>query len=268
VLLGIEWIRRVTPFYVLKMYRAMRESIHRYRYYGDKYYCNICDSHLKSWIYAGPVEHMNRICPVCYSYGRQRFMALLLKIELRVNCLTSRMNLLHFSPELGLQRWIKNELNFTAYLSADLCSREVDINLDLQRIDLPDNQIDIIVLSHVLEHVENDALAIQEMYRVLAPEGKLFIQVPLSGDRVTQDECLAAPEARLARYGKTDHVRLYGDDILTRLSRGGFKVRRYQAADEIFRPDIDYMALDIPSDSTMLYVSESTIYVCQKVPGS
>ena len=151
------------------------------------------------------------------------------------------------------------------YRSADLSSPEVDLNLDVQHINLPDNSIGVVLLSHVLEHVENDLLAIREIYRVLAPAGKLFVQVPLGRESITQDECIVTPEGRLARYGKTDHVRLYGEDILDRLSNAGFKVTVYRADVDAYRRDFDYMALDIPSDSTMLYVSESSTYVCQKM---
>jgi SAM-dependent methyltransferase len=185
--------------------------------------------------------------------------------ELSIIPSTSRKTLLHFAPELGLQRWIKEGMHFLTYMSADLSSPEVDINLDIQHIDLPDNAIDIVLLSHVLEHVPDDILAIQEVYRVLALGGKLFVQVPLSGESVTQDDRIDTPEMRLARYGKTDHVRLYGEDILERLSNAGFNVTIYRANNGSFQSDFDYMGLDIPLDSTMLYASESSTYVCQKI---
>ncbi len=191
-------------------------------------------------------------------------MAMVLAREVSPIPPTSKKMLLHFAPELGLQRWVKEHLPFLTYRSADLHSPEVDVNLDVQRMDLPDNGIDVILLSHVLEHVEYDTLALREVYRVLAPNGKLFVQVPLSGESVTQDEKLGSPDMRLARYGKTDHVRLYGEDILERLSNAGFKVTIYRANDSSFQSDLDYKGLDIPSNTTMLYASESSTYVCQK----
>jgi SAM-dependent methyltransferase len=249
---------------MLTAYRNSRALLQRWRYRGDKHYCNICDSHLRSWTLAGKTDHLNRVCPVCNSYGRQRFLAMVLTRELNSIPPTSRRTLLHFAPELGLQRWLKERMHFLTYVSADLSSPEVDINLDIQHINLPDNAIDIVLLSHVLEHVPDDILAIQEIYRILARGGKLFVQVPLSGESETQDARIDTPEMRLARYGKTDHVRLYGEDILARLSKAGFRVTLYRANDDTFKSDFDYMALDIPSDSTMLYANESSTYVCQK----
>ena len=191
-------------------------------------------------------------------------MVLVLERELSAFGRSPKNALLHFAPEIGLQRWIKRHVPFARYLSTDLDSSEVDINMDIQRMDLPDASIHAVLLSHVLEHIEDDARALREIYRVLAPGGKLFLQVPLSGKTVTIDEKLVTAAERLASYGKTDHVRLYGDDIQARLARVGFDVTVYRASDVPFGEKLDYMALDIPPTSTMLYDNESSTFVCLK----
>lgn len=257
-------VRTNLPRPLLQAYRLGRGLLRRWQYKGDTYYCNVCDSRLSGWIYAGPVDHGNRVCPVCNSFGRQRLMALVLEQELQRVPASTKKTLLHFAPEIGLQRWIKAHFPRLIYLSADLCSTEVDMNLDVQSMDLPDGAIDIVLLSHVLEHVEDDARALREMHRVLTPGGMLFVQVPISGEAVTQEEKLDTPEKRLMRYGKTDHVRLYGEDIRVRLGDAGFEIAVYRATDDRFRKDFDYMALDIPADSTMLYANESSTFVCRK----
>jgi SAM-dependent methyltransferase len=261
-----ESIRGKLPRPLLMAYRWNRALLRRWQYRGSQYYCNVCDARLSDWIFAGPRDHGNRVCPVCHSYGRQRLLALVLERELSVNQSDASGNgkLLHFAPEIGLQRWIRRHFPLQTYVSADLSSSEADISLDVQSIDLPDESIYAMLLSHVLEHVENDVLALREMRRVLAPGGMLFVQVPISRAYVSQEEYLDTPELRLERYGKTDHVRLYGEDILVRLCNAGFRVTKYHAGDAIFSGKRDYMALDIPSDSTMLYASESTTYVCHK----
>lgn len=251
------------PRPVLTAYRHGRAALRRWQYLGTDYYCNVCDSHLSSWAYAGPVGHCNRVCPVCNSYGRHRMMALVLEREMRAFG-TGPRALLHFAPELGLQRWIKHRVPGFSYLSADLDSPEVDINMDLQRMHLPDASVDVVLLSHVLEHIDDDVQALREIYRVLAPCGRLFLQVPLSGQTVTCEEKLATANERLATYGKTDHVRLYGDDIQARLVSARFEVTVYRARDGHFGDKLDYMALDIPPTSTMLYDNESSTFVCLK----
>lgn len=255
-------LRESLPRPLLSAFRQARATVRRWQYGGSDYYCNVCDSYLKSWIYAGPVDHGNRVCPVCNSYGRHRMMALVLEHEL--DTFDSGQSLLHFAPEIGLQRWIKRHMSRAKYLSTDLDSPEVDINMDVQRMNLPNASIDVVLLSHVLEHIEDDMQALREIHRVLVPGGKLFLQVPLSGMAVTQEEKLATANERLVSYGKTDHVRLYGDDINARLANAGFEVTAYRSSDEIFREKWSYMALDILPTSTMLYDNESSTFVCRK----
>lgn len=256
-------LRKGVPQPVLTTYRHVRAAVRRWQYRGAAYYCNVCDSHLLSWVYAGPVEHCNRVCPVCNSYGRHRMMALVLEQEMSEFEAGQKM-LLHFAPEMGLQRWIKRRIPFGTYLSADLDSPEVDINMDIQRMDLPDASVHAVLLSHVLEHIDDDVRALREIHRVLTPGGKLFLQVPLSGQAATLEEKLATAEERLERYGKTDHVRLYGDDIQARLASAGFDVMVHRACGGRYVGRLDYMALDIPPTSTMLYDNESSTFVCLK----
>ena len=52
------------------------------------------------------------------------------------------------------------------------------LHFDLTRCPLPDNSVDAVVLLNVLEHIENDALAIRQLYRILKPGGVAVIEVP------------------------------------------------------------------------------------------
>lgn len=255
-------LRESMPRPLLSTFRQIRATTRRWQYGGSEYYCNVCDFYLKSWVYVGPVDHANRVCPVCNSYGRHRMMVLVLERELGpFDC---GLSLLHFAPEMGLQRWIKRRMPRARYLSTDLDSSEVDIHMDVQHMKLPNASIDVVLLSHVLEHIDDDMQALREIYRVLAPGGRLFLQIPLSGMAVTQEEKLTTAEEHLARYGKTDHVRLYGDDITERLASAGFEITAYRVGDEGFREKWEYMALDIPPTSAMLYDNESTTFVCKR----
>jgi ubiquinone/menaquinone biosynthesis C-methylase UbiE len=57
-------------------------------------------------------------------------------------------------------------------------STGADIIGDIHRIPLEPESVDAIICSSVLEHVEDPALAVREMYRVLRSNGKLFVYVP------------------------------------------------------------------------------------------
>lgn len=49
---------------------------------------------------------------------------------------------------------------------------------DLLHCPLPDNSIDAIVILNVLEHIENDGAALQQIHRILKPGGVVIIEVP------------------------------------------------------------------------------------------
>jgi SAM-dependent methyltransferase len=53
-----------------------------------------------------------------------------------------------------------------------------DIVGDIHHMPFPDNSIDAIICSSVLEHVTNPFLAVQEIYRTLKPGGYLYLYVP------------------------------------------------------------------------------------------
>ena len=53
-----------------------------------------------------------------------------------------------------------------------------DIIGDIHNIPLAGGSIDAIICHSVIEHVENPKKAVEEMYRVLKPQGKIFVHVP------------------------------------------------------------------------------------------
>jgi SAM-dependent methyltransferase len=52
------------------------------------------------------------------------------------------------------------------------------LQFDLTQCPLPDSSVDAVVLLHVLEHIEHDDLAAQQLFRVLRPGGVAVIEVP------------------------------------------------------------------------------------------
>src|SRR5687767_2894574 len=53
-----------------------------------------------------------------------------------------------------------------------------DIIGDIHKIPLADGVMDAVICNCVLEHVENPALALGELHRILKPGGKIFVHVP------------------------------------------------------------------------------------------
>lgn len=95
-------------------------------------------------------------------------------------------------PLGGRTRWTAVEGN---PLRAEVCRTlgysEVLVDLDLEHQPLPyaDGSFEVVIASHVLEHLENAEAALRDWHRVLAPGGALLIGVPMH----------PAPLAALAR---------------------------------------------------------------------
>ena len=118
------------------------------------------------------------------------------------------------------------------YVAADLDPPRGAIRLDLTAIDLPTNSVDMVICSHVLEHVVEDQLAIGELRRIVRPGGQALIMVPIDRSRpVTyEDSKIVTPAARLAAFHQEDHVRIYGRDFPERLRSAGFTAEQQTAA--------------------------------------
>jgi len=85
--------------------------------------------------------------------------------------------------------------------------------VDIQAIDRPDGAYDLVVCSHVLEHVGDDRAALHELLRITAPDGLLYLAFPdpFREDK-TRDWGFPKPE-------KHGHWRVYGGDVVERFAR-------------------------------------------------
>lgn len=258
-----ENLKKYLPRFILSSYRNIRTNFRKIKFKGSHFFCNICNSHLNKFLTYGPKEHHNYICPVCNSFGRHRMMAIVLKENLKTD--KENIKILHFAPELGLQKWLKKNFSKADYQSSDYDNIESDLRLDLLNINLPNDSEKNIILSHVLEHVEDETIALCELKRILAINGKIFLQVPLSKHGKTINKKLPLSKDRLINYGQADHVRLFGkEDLNNQLVELGFKVEIHEAQSDQYADRFNEMALDIPQESLMIYDSESTIFVCKK----
>ena len=53
------------------------------------------------------------------------------------------------------------------------------VESDLKGIPFPENSFDVVCAFEILEHLENDAEVINDLARVLKPEGKILVSFPL-----------------------------------------------------------------------------------------
>jgi SAM-dependent methyltransferase len=201
--------------------------------------------------YVGPFKahkrsgRPNASCARCGSRERHRLVALYL--GMRGADRFRGKKVLHFSPEYFLVPCFSRA---ALYLTADLSSPEADLRTDITKMGISGVAFDFVMCNHVLEHIDDDAAAIAEFHRVLAPGGTALITVPLDGGlaHTYEDPAIATPEERTRHFGQFDHVRQYGRDLAARLARPRFDV-------ESFKPDLTQQARYAIHDATEIFIA-------------
>ncbi len=89
---------------------------------------------------------------------------------------------------------------------ADSCALGGALVGDVTRLPFPDGSFDRIIASEVLEHVPDDAAALAELRRVLAPGGRLAVTVPTW---FPEQICWLLSDKYHAPYVRGGHVRIY-----------------------------------------------------------
>lgn len=138
--------------------------------------------------------------------------------------------MLHVAPEPCLEPRLRERLG-EGYLTADLHDPDAMLRIDVTDIDRDDESFDVILCSHVLEHVEDDRVAMRELRRVLRGAGWAILLVPITAGRTREDPTIVDPAERLRAFGQEDHVRRYGPDYADRLREAGFRVDVTRIAD-------------------------------------
>lgn len=154
------------------------------------------------------------------------------------------LRVLHVAPERCLRERLTILPN-VKYTAGDKFTPGYDyppgtIDLDITAMPFADNSFDLILCSHVLEHVSDDRQAMRELYRVLAPGGTAILMVPVVMERPVTDEdpTVTDPQERIRRFGQFDHVRLYGRDYADRLRGAGFDVVEDAMTDRLSPTDV------------------------------
>ena len=179
-------------------------------------------------------------CPRCGSRARHRVLWLALSRSAVLR--SPGLRVLHLAPEHGLELALR-ALPGVRYLSADLSHPRAMEHFDLHDIPHADGTFDLVLCSHVLEHVADDARVISELFRVTAPGGETIVMVPFDPRRAStlEDPSLVTAAQRREAYWAEDHVRLYGNDLADRLAAPGFAV------------EVDRFALDCDDATAARY---------------
>lgn len=179
--------------------------------------CTVCGHRGRFFAYGFPLV-ADALCPKCLSLERHRALAL---YESR-HPLFAGKDVLHFAPETGMTQLVKGR-GPRSYTSCDLFAKNVDLRIDIEAINLPDQAFDLLLCLHVLEHVD-DRKAMAELHRILRPGGTAVVMVPVEEgwESTYENPTVATRVDSLLHFGQEDHVRYYGRDVAARLEGAGF----------------------------------------------
>ena len=187
---------------------------------GDTHYCACCAKTYASFVSFGILPRSNALCPNCFSLERTRLLWLYLKNELKVE--QEKLKILHVSPEHAIRERLKTLPNID-YLSGDIHKGRADIVLDVTKISFPNNYFDVVICSHVLGFVADEAKALSELRRVCKEKHKVIIQTHFNPFEKTKD----LPKSDTFgdhEYKESDLLRIHGYDFVEKLENAGFQV--------------------------------------------
>jgi SAM-dependent methyltransferase len=196
-----------------RVVRAVRRRVHLpvslFRLFSagkPSYECPVCG-------YQGPfrnqaghwISKRNTACPACGSTERTRMLWLVLSEVLDgIDARSKRA--IHFAPEPLLSPLLRTR--FAVYETSSFDGGQTDHQADLRALPFPDASYDVLIASHVLEHIQEDRLALGEIRRVLKPGGVAILPVPLVSQTTVE---YGAP-----RPEEEGHVRAAGLDYYDR----------------------------------------------------
>jgi SAM-dependent methyltransferase len=217
-------VLKLAPKKLLFKYEYPIRFLYSRFFLGQKHQCNICKTHLRDFI--STPQHL--ICPRCGSIARNRRLWQLLNDGL----LQENSKVLDFSPSRNLYRVMKTmDINYESTdLSGDFLAEK---SYDITQMACPDENYDLIICYHILEHIDDDQTAMQELFRVLKKGGTCLVQTPFKAGETFEDSSIKSKEEREKHFGQIDHVRIYAKaGLKARLEKAGFVVTQQDFSSE------------------------------------
>lgn len=199
-------------------------------------------SYRKFLPYGYASQRANVLAPGTLSLERHRLLWLYLKNE--TDFFNVSKKVLHVAPEQAFYKRFRKQSNLD-YTTTDLYSPLADVKADICNLPFEDNSFDVVLCNHVLEHIPDHKKAMQELYRIMKPNGMGIFQIPLDMNReVTfEDDSITDKKERTKIFGQYDHVRVYGMDYFDILASVGFKVNALDYTSKFTAQEIETFAL-------------------------
>jgi SAM-dependent methyltransferase len=181
------------------------------------------------------------ICPGCGSFDRHRQLVLGVREELAANPGWTPGVMIGLSLSTALRFLLEHEgltRCFRSDIDADDRRFSPDLVMDLRHAALLGGAVDWVFCSHVLEHVPELEICVDEILRVLKPGGAAWIQVPFEPGRAHSRRIGIDPHRAHA------HAWQFAPDFGTLIERPGWTVREVVAGDNMSPDDLKRYGID------------------------
>lgn len=231
------------PRYPFKEHMArVRTLIYR----GNRVECSCCGKTFSLFLFS---PYMTALCPNCLSMERYRLICRYLREETDFG--SEKVRLLDIAPDWSFQEFCRSYPNVD-YVSIDIQSPLAIKHMDIRDLKFPDDSFDCILCYHVLEHIDDDMLALAELRRVLRPGGWALIQVPIQVEKTVERIELSREEQKdILKW--PGHLRAYGKDYADRLEEAGFEVEVVDYVRSFTEEEIKRFGFDPEEDLYFCY---------------
>jgi SAM-dependent methyltransferase len=243
-----KWIKALVP---PQARPGLRRAWDRARFHGRRHECPVCESRLRCFLPWGFPVDQNFLCPICRSKPPHRLATLYFRENPSV--FQPRGRIVHVAPEPELQKRLQRwaAVRQMEYRSGSI-SGQGDQFLDLLHLPFADESVNLIYCCHVINALQEDRLAMAEVFRVLHPQGTALLQVPAYATGPQTIETTSRDE-RLAAFHDEGIYRCYtAADYIHRLQAAGFVVECFRS---IHQP---------PSSVSRYELKGEVLHVCKK----
>ena len=181
------------------------------------------------------------ICPSCGSFDRHRQLVLAVRAGLARLGPATPGTMVGFSLSTAMRYVLEHEglaRCFRSDIDATAKRFSPDFTADLRRAPLRDGSVEWIFCSHVLEHIPELELCVDELLRILKPGGAAWIQVPLEPGLAHSRRIPVDPRRAHA------HAWQFAPDFPHLLARSGWTVSEHVAGETLGADDLRHYAID------------------------
>ena len=214
------------------------------KYNEDIILCPVCQKNFE-------IKKTARIfCPYCLSRERHRIVGHYIRYDAPFSI--SNMSILHVAPVLegGLNKLFLNASKHV--LSIDIKQHRMVENvrpMSVEDLKIKTKSIDLIMCSHVLEHIKQPMTALREFARVMKRTGRLLLMVPMMHNLTNSVLWTGTISKELASMRqKNAHIQdynVFGRDVPHLMWRAGFASVSY---------DYKNITRIIAPDNQILYI--------------